>query len=394
MIGFEEAFGRVIKIAQPLEREVVPIALAHGRVLAESVTARFAMPRTDVSAMDGYAVRDADIGVAPFSLPISGEAFAGTPLGGPLPPGTAFRVFTGAPVPAGATRIIIQEDVERAGDVAHILRAPGASGNIRAAGSDFRDGEILVAAGTVLDWRSMTAVAAADRADVDVYRTPRVVIIATGDELAPPGTAFQRPGAIPESVSIGIAAFVGAHGGKVIRTRRLPDDPVVLAPEAASALADADLVIIIGGASVGDKDYTRRIFGAPLDYVFPKVAIKPGKPVFLAHVGNRLVIGLPGNPTSALVTARLFLAPLLAGLSGKDAASTVQFARGSCVDALPACGDRESFLRARRSAAGLVLADSQDSGSQRSLATSDALLRRAVGAPALEAGAEVEFLDF
>jgi len=394
MIAFDEALARVIAIAQPLGFETVRFAEASGRVLAEAVTARFAMPRTDVSAMDGYAVREAELGDLPFSLPVAGEAAAGSPPGRVLPNRSAFRIFTGAPVPEGADRVIVQENTERHGDRVTFLHPHGAGPNIRLAGSDFAAGEVLVPAGVRLGWRALTTAAAADRGELVVYRQPRAVILATGDELAAPGEARDRPGAIPESVSPGIAAFVTGQGGRVLRAERLPDAPEILADAAARALADADLVIMIGGASVGDRDYSRSVFGSAPDYVFPKVAIKPGKPVWLAKMGERLVMGLPGNPTSALVTARLFLAPLLVGLGGGEASSAVVFETGLCADALPACGDRETFLRARRTAEGLVLADSQDSGSQRSLAASDALIRRLPGEPSQPAGATVSFLDF
>ncbi len=394
MIAFDEALARVIAVAQPLGVETVPFAQASGRVLAEAVTARFAMPRTDVSAMDGYAVREAELGDLPFSLPVAGEAAAGSPPGQTLPNHSAFRIFTGAPVPEGADRVIVQENTERDDDRVTFLRPHGAGRNIRLAGSDFLAGEVLVPAGVRLGWRALTTAAAADRGELVVYRHPRVVILATGDELAAPGQAYQTPGAIPESVSPGIAAFVTGHGGCVLRAQRLPDTPDVMADAAERALADADLVIMVGGASVGERDYSRFVFGAAPDYVFPKVAIKPGKPVWLAKTGGRLVMGLPGNPTSALVTARLFLAPVLVGLGGGDSASAVVFETGLCADPLPACGDRETFLRARWTADGLLLADSQDSGSQRSLAASDALIRRPPGAPAQSAGAGVMFLSF
>jgi molybdopterin molybdotransferase len=187
---------------------------------------------------------------------------------------------------------------------------------------------------------------------------------------------------------------VGLWGGLVLRHERLPDTPDVLAEAATRALEEADLTVMIGGASVGERDYSRSVFGQAPDYVFPKVAIKPGKPVWLARVAGRLVMGLPGNPTSALVTARLFLAPLLQGLGGGDASGAVVFETGVCADPLPACGDRETFLRARRTDRGLVLADSQDSGSQRSLAASDALICRRPGAEAVPAGATVAFVPF
>ncbi|MBY9067427.1 molybdopterin molybdotransferase MoeA [Hyphomonas sp. WL0036] len=394
MISFNEALSRVIGVALPLGSESVSFEAASGRVLSEAVTARFAMPRTDVSAMDGYAVREADLKDIPFSLIIAGEAAAGTLPGQRLPERTAFRIFTGAPVPDGADRVIVQENAERAGDRVTFLRPHGPGRNIRAAGSDFAAGDLLVPAGIRLDWRALTTAAAADQGRISVWRQPCVVILATGDELAAPGQAMERPGAIPESVSPGIAAFVTAHGGCLLRSERLPDVPELLGAAAARALQEADLIIMIGGASVGDRDYSRSVFGEAPDYVFPKVAIKPGKPVWLARIGTRLVLGLPGNPTSALVTARLLLAPLLTGMSGGDAATAVVFEQGCCADPLPACGDRETFLRARMTERGLVLADSQDSGSQRSLAASDALIRRLPGAPAEPAGAPVSYIRF
>jgi molybdopterin molybdotransferase len=394
MIEFEEALARVIAIAQPLGFETIPLEQASGRVLAEPVTARFAMPRTDVSAMDGYAVREDDLGDVPFSLPIAGEAAAGASPGQVLPDRSAFRIFTGAPVPQGADRVIVQENTEREGDRVTFLRPHGPGRNIRTAGSDFETGEVLIPAGVRLCWRALTTAAAADQAGLSVYRQPRVVILATGDELAAPGEAHARAGAIPESVSPGIATFVGLQDGLVLRRERLPDRPDALAEAAARALEEVDLTVMIGGASVGERDYSRSVFGPAPDYVFPKVAIKPGKPVWLARVAGRLVMGLPGNPTSALVTARLFLAPLLQGLGGGDASGAVVFETGVCADPLPACGDRETFLRARRTDRGLVLADSQDSGSQRSLAASDALIRRRPGAEAEPAGATVVFAPF
>jgi len=394
MIAFDEALARVIAVAQPLGVEAIPFAQASRRVLAEAVTARFAMPRTDVSAMDGYAVREADLSDLPFSLPVAGEAAAGSPPGQVLPDRSAFRIFTGAPVPQGADRVIVQENTEREGDRVTFLRPHGAGRNIRPAGSDFAAGEMLVPQGVRLNWRALTTAAAADREKLVVYRQPRVVILATGDELAAPGEACERPGAIPESVSPGIVAFVTMQGGRVLRAERLPDTPAVMADAASRALAEADLLVMIGGASVGDRDYSRSVFGAAPDYVFPKVAIKPGKPVWLASIGGSLVMGLPGNPTSALVTARLFLAPLLVGLSGGDAASAVVLETGPCADALNNCGDRETFLRARRTADGLVLADSQDSGGQRSLEASDALIRRSPGSTAQPPGTRVMFLRF
>jgi molybdopterin molybdotransferase len=394
MISFQEAIAKINALASPLGSERLPLEQAAGRILTAPVVARFSMPAQDVSAMDGYAVRDADTKPVPFSLPIVGESFAGSDPSIVLKPGTTCRIFTGAPVPDGADRVIVQENIERDGDAARIVGPYGPGRHIRKAGSDFRKGDTLLPAGHRLDWRSMTTASAADRAEVDVYRAPRLVILATGDELAAPGQAHERAGAIPESVSFGLRAFAQDRGATVLRSLRLADDPALLIPAATTALEDADLVIVIGGASVGEKDFSRLMFGKSLDYVFPKVAIKPGKPVWLAKVGRRLVLGLPGNPTSALVTARLFLAPLLAGLSGGDPSRALAFRTCPCLDALPQTGDRETFLRARRNETGIILAASQDSSSQMALAFSDVLIRRHAGAPATQPGADITILDF
>lgn len=394
MISFEEALRKVLEVAIPLGTDSVPLSGAAGRVVAEPVAARLSMPRYDVSAMDGYAVRGADLVALPFTLPVRGESAAGSPPVFELAPGTAIRIFTGAPVPAGADRVIVQENVEREGDLARFVRPHGSARHIRTAGSDFREGDVLVPAGRELDWRTLTAAAAADQALLTVYRRPRVAILATGDELAAPGQAKEIPGAIPESISFAVAAFVRAAGGELVWQNRSPDDPAQLRLAAAEALAAADLVIVIGGASVGDRDHSRSMFADKPDYVFPKVAIKPGKPVWLARVDGRLVLGLPGNPTSALVTARLFLAPLLAGLGGRDAAASVVFETWRLAAALPAAGDRETFVRARISEEGALPLVHQDSSGQASLLEADLLLRQVPGGPDMQAGDHIPGLRF
>jgi molybdopterin molybdotransferase len=394
MIVFDEAIRRLLEIATPLGTETVSIDRAANRILAAPVTARSNMPAQDVSMMDGYAARDADLGDIPFSLPVSGESFAGSEAPSSLRAGSLCRIFTGAPVPDGADRVIVQENIERDGDTARIVSAFGSNRFIRKAGSDFRAGDVLLPVGHRLSWRSMTTAAAADRADVDVFRSPRVAIIATGDELATPGKAHETRGAIPESVSLGVATLAESRGASVVNLERQPDDLDILKRAASNALELADVVVIAGGASVGERDFSRLVFGEPLKYIFPKVAIKPGKPVWLARAGGRLVVGLPGNPTSALVTARLFLAPLLIGLSGGDASAELNFETTICRDALPATSDRETFLRASQTPDGLRLAATQNSASQRSLAFADVLIRRAPSSPAAPQGAEVSILKF
>ncbi len=267
--------------------------------------------------------------------------------------------------------------------------------NIRRRGSDFLEGDLILTAGTRLDARSIVAAAASDIAEAKVYKRPHVAVLATGDELAEPGRARDIPGAIPESVSFGAAAIARQWGGKCIECRRLPDEPALLESAAGEALSAADLVIVTGGASVGEKDYSRSMFDRfGLELIFSKVAIKPGKPVWLGRSLGRLVIGLPGNPTSALVTARLFLAPLLLQLGGGEADKAWNWQKAPLFNRLTAGGSRETFLRAGWKE-GLVepLAD-QDSSAQRALASADLLVRRAVEAAALDAGELVDVLDF
>lgn len=394
MIDFDTAQARLTDVAEPLGSEKVAIAAAHGRILAEPVVAAVASPPADSSAMDGYAVRERDLASLPASLRVAGEALPGRAFEGAVEPGTCVRIFTGAPVPAGADRVVIQEVVRREGPLAWFESALGAGRHIRAAGSDFLAGEVLLHAGERLGPRQLVAAAAADRSEVVVHRLPRIVILATGDELAAPGTARERPGAIPESVSFGVAAMARSWGGEVIGSRRLADDLPRLEAAGAEALEQSDLAVVTGGASVGERDFAKRLFGQALELVFAKVAIKPGKPVWLGRARGRLVLGLPGNPTSAMVTARLFLAPLLSGLSGSRPGAALGWRELPLAQPVGATGERETFARARLEDDAARLLSNQDSSAQRALADSDLLIRLAAGAPALGAGASVPALDF
>ncbi|KQY86603.1 MULTISPECIES: molybdopterin molybdotransferase MoeA [unclassified Brevundimonas] len=395
MIGFDEAAALIEAAATPLGRETVAMAEACGRVLAAPVVAGLDSPASDTSAMDGYAVRAAEVAELPVRLRVIGESFAGRGFDGRMGPGECVRIFTGAPMPAGADRVIIQEIVRRDGDEALFSPALGGGRHVRAMGSDFRAGDTLLQPGRRLDARAMVAAAAADRATVEVWRRPRVVVLGTGDELAEPGSAAGTPGSIPESVSFGVAALIAQYGGEVIGRRRLKDDPASLEAAAAAALDEADLVVVTGGASVGEKDYARAMFGpAGLALIIDKVAIKPGKPVWLGRARDRLVLGLPGNPTSAMVTGRLFLAPLVAGLSGAKAGSALDWRPARLGGALGACGDRETFHRAAWRDGRVHPLTDQDSSAQKALAAADLLIRRRPGEPDAAAGDEVETLDF
>jgi molybdopterin molybdotransferase len=395
MIAFDQAIALIAANAGPLGSEMVALDCAHGRTLAKAVAAKVRSPPFDASAMDGYAVREADLAKLPAVLEIVGESFAGAPCDRRLGAGECVRIFTGAEVPAGADRVIMQEAVERRGDWAHFDEPPGAGRHIRPAGSDFERGDVLLEAGTVLGPRSIVAAAAADVASISAHKQPRVRILATGDELIEPGAARDTPGGIPESVSFGIAALARDWGANIAGSVRLADRLDAMERAAASALEDCDLVVVTGGASVGEKDFAKTMFApAGLDLLFSKVAIKPGKPVWLGRAGSTLVIGLPGNPTSALVTGRLFLAPLLARLSGRSVDAALRWRSAPLADPIGACGTRETFHRARWKAERVEILSNQDSSAQKALAAADLLVRQRAGAPALEAGAVVDTLDF
>jgi molybdopterin molybdotransferase len=393
VIGFDGAVVRVAAAAQPLGRERVPLDEAHGRILAQEVRARIDGPRADVSAMDGYAVRDADLEAVPARLRVAGESFPGRNFGGTVGAGECVRIFTGGAVPAGADRVVIQEEVTREGDAACFAGPPGEARWIRRRGLDFAAGDLVLAPGRRLDARALVAAAGADLGEVEVFARPRVVLLATGDELVPPGEAAASAEAVPESASAGVAALIADWGGAVIARRRLPDDLDALHRAAAEALESADLVVVTGGASVGERDFAKAMFEG-LELAFDKVAMKPGKPVWLGRAGGTLALGLPGNPTSALVTARLLLAPLLLGLSGGAPAEALRWRRAPLAAGLGPCIGREEFVRAAYDGESARPFSNQDSSAQKTLADAALLIRRRPGAPAAAVGEMVEILEF
>lgn len=394
MIGFDAAIRLIDEAVTPLAGEAVALADASGRILAEPLLARADAPRVPVAAMDGYAVCDAT--TRPHEpLAVIGVSRAGCGFSGRVGAGQVVRIFTGAPMPEGADRCIMQEYARRDGDEVHFTDGYGPGWHVRAAGSDFAAGEQLLAAGARLTPRAMIAAAAADVSQFAVARQPRVVIIGTGDELAPPGTAHLRADAIPESVTYGVAALASQSDAVVVRRSIGPDDLAALTVEAGRAIDDADVVIVTGGASVGERDFAKPMFAEHgLDLLFPKVAIKPGKPVWLGRVRETWVLGLPGNPTSAMVTARLFLLPLLARLQGQVMAEVLRWRLLPLASRLPATGSRETFTRARLDDGGLTPLSNQDSGAQRALSEADWLIRCPPDQPARGAGHAVTALPF
>ncbi len=394
MITFDEALGLIGKAVAPLQPERVALAEAAGRVLMEPLHARRDSPRVAVATMDGYAVCDADA-QAGEALRVIGESRAGSGYSGTVGSGEAVRIFTGAPIPHGADRCIIQEHAVVQGDKVRFTEGYGPAWHVRPAGSDFTAGDLLLSSGTRLTPRAMVAAAAADVASLKVSSRPRIAIIGTGDELAPPGAAYLRDDAVPDSVTLGVAAMAGQAGGKVVARTIGLDDLPTLEVSAGTALEIADLVVVTGGASVGERDFAKPMFASHgLELVFSKVAIKPGKPVWLGQAAGKWVLGLPGNPTSAMVTARLFLRPLLARLQGQAIEKTINWRTLPLAAPLAATEDRETFVRARWDFRGLTPLSNQDSGSQGALWDAGWLIRCAPGGPARSAGELVDTLPF
>jgi molybdopterin molybdotransferase len=387
MITFDEAVALIRSAAKPLGRERAMLAQAAGRVLAAPVIAQIDAPRADVSAMDGYAVRSADLGVLPASLNVIGESFPGSGWAGTVDPGTCVQIFTGAPVPMGADRIVMQENVRREEDLVSIQPDVGKARHIRERGSDFGAGDELLAPGRVLDERAIAAAAAADMAEIDVFRQPRVHVLSTGDELAEPGGARARPDLVPDSVSLGIAWLAERWGGRCVARMTLKDE--------LAEMETADVIVVTGGASVGERDFAKAMF-APhgLERIFSKVAMRPGKPAWLGRAAGKLVVGLPGNPTSALVTGRLLLAPLLAGMTGRDLNVALAWETALLAAPLPSCDERETFHRARWIDGLVEVLPFQDSSAQKALAEADVLVRQRANSPAIAAGSPVDALRF
>jgi len=393
LASVDAALARVERCARPLAPRATPLDAAEGQVLARAVLAAQASPAADVAAMDGYAVRDADLAAGAATLKVIGQAFAGQPFEGALSPGTCVRIFTGAQTPAGADRVVIQENARQTGWLATLRAGAADKRHIRAAGSDFRPGDVLVEAGQTLTAPRLVAAAAADVAHVDIVPRPRVAILASGDELRAPGDPARLPASVPDTVSLGVAAMIRAFGGEADRPRRLRDDLPDLRQAAAAACEVSDLVVVTGGASVGARDHARTMFEPlGLELIFSKVALRPGKPVWLGRAGRTLVLGLPGNPTAAMVTARLFLVPLVAGLAGRPPRTAMAWGREPLAGGLEASGEWETYILGQSTKAGVAPAAVRDSSSQAALGRADVLIRRRPGAPAAAAGALVETL--
>jgi molybdopterin molybdotransferase len=390
MLSVAEARARILKGILPVTCETVALSDSLMRVLASPVKALRTQPPFDMSAMDGYAVRAADV-EAGGPLTVIGQSQAGLGFNGDLKPGQAVRIFTGAPVPPGADAILIQEDAERAGETIVARARVSDRQYIRPKGLDFREGDTLFAPGHRLSARDLGLAAGLGHAALPLRRRPVMAILATGDELVPPGVMPVGDEIIATS-SVALAALVQAEGAQAHDLGIVRDEEDALqAAVAAVRELRPDVLVTLGGASVGDHDLVRKVFEQQgLDLDFWKIAMRPGKPLISGRLDGIPTLGLPGNPVSAQVCALLFLKPLLRALLGRrDVEPLLEPAILGC--GLPANGRREDYMRASLSedAAGRLTVfpfEAQDSSMTRLFAQADALLVRAPDEPAAQKG--------
>ncbi|HEY4275082.1 MAG TPA: gephyrin-like molybdotransferase Glp [Rhizomicrobium sp.] len=387
MISVEEASRRILSVFAPLSGERIALENAAGCILAADAHAAADQPPYPVSMMDGYAVRSADTG--PRRL--IGSAPAGRPFVGALGAGETVRLFTGSVVPDGSDAVLAQEDAIAEGDVVRFTETPHPGKFIRLKGLDFRAGETLLPKGRRLAARDLALLAAGDLATVDVVRRPVIAFAATGDELSRPGEP-RKPGGIVSSSVYGLSALIAQWGGIPRDLGILPDRAEVIAQLAEEK---CDLLVTLGGASVGDHDLIQTALGSRgLALDFWKIAMRPGKPLIFGRLGETPFLGLPGNPVSTLVCATLFLRPAIAAMLG--AATDTPLLRGRLGGALKANDQRQDYLRARsewrdgeRWAHPLP---KQDSSMLKAFSEADALIVRAPYASVLAEGADIDLL--
>jgi len=410
MIPVEEARRRILAAFAVLPAETVALSDSLGRVLATDGAARRTQPWAALSAMDGYAVRAGDLAQVPAVLTEVGRVPAGRAFADTVGPGECVRIFTGAPLPDGTDAIVIQEDAEADGDRITVREAVPAGRFVRPAGLDFREGDVLLPAGTLMTARRVGLAAAMNLPWLRVRRRPRVAILATGDEIVMPGEPIG-PSQIVSANGPSLAAVVAACGGVAINLGIAPDDPAELARRVADARG-ADLLVTTGGASVGEHDLIREGLGAGaqggggaggggagggLALDFWRIAMRPGKPLMFGRIGDLPLLGLPGNPVSTLVCALLFLRPALLALQGltvQEKPATARLGR-----ALDANDRRQDYLRSRldRAEDGALVAtpfDRQDSSMVATLADAGCLAVRPPHAPPAAAGETIEIVPF
>jgi molybdopterin molybdotransferase len=396
VISVDEALGRIVGLAPPMPPENIALAESAGRALAADQAARRTQPPFDASAMDGYAVRAEDVATAPVTLRLIGHAPAGNAFDGVVGPGEAVRIFTGGPIPAGANAVVLQEDTEAGDGIVTVTEAGSVGQHIRRAGIDFHEGSVLLHAGRVLTPAAVGLLAAMGVTWLDVRRKPRVALIATGDELVRPGEPVG-PNQIVSSNSIALKALVERHGGVALDMGIARDDEQSLR-DLVDHARGADILVTIGGASVGDHDLVKRVLGdIGLEIDFWKIALRPGKPLIFGRMGETLMLGLPGNPVSSMVCGLLFLVPLIRAMLGIRPVPlpTEQALLGS---PLPANRERQDYMRAalfrsdRRAMPVATPFRTQDSSMISLFANAGCLVIRPPHAPAAKEGEMVEIL--
>ncbi len=390
LISLDEARTRLLALATARSAITLPLHETTGLVLAQPLTSRRNQPAADLSAMDGYAVRGANL---PGPWYVIGESAAGRPFAGAIGPGEAARISTGAMIPDGADCVVVQEDVARAGEHLTLTgdgpATPGA--HIRRAGHDFTEGTPLAQAGAVIDARLIALAAMAGHGTLPVHPRPRIAIISTGDELVPPGEPLPSPAHIPASNGVMLASMLTALPVDLIVPPLLPDDRATIAAALANH-ANADIIVTTGGASVGDHDLIQPALadsGGSVD--FWRIAMRPGKPVMVGTLGQAIVLGLPGNPVSAYVTALLLLFPLVRKMLGYQQLVPI-IAQGVAGMPFPANGQRQDFVRARIESGALHRIGNQDSGALSALHAADALVVRPAHAPEVLPGEAIDYI--
>ncbi len=398
LLAVDEALAQILKGVKPLGSEEVPLSSAGGRVLSRPLKAQRAQPPFAASAMDGYAVRAADTAEVPATLKVIGEAPAGHGFSGRVGRAMAVRIFTGAPMPKGADTVIMQENTEAGKDTVTVLETARRGNFVRNTGLDFKKGETLLPGFTIMGARQIGLAAAMNHARVPVVRRPSVALLATGDELVEPGTT-PRDDQIISSNTLAISVMIARCGGEPLDLGIIPDKATRI-EKAIERAAGADILVTIGGASVGDHDLVQAAMEkSGVKIGFWKIAMRPGKPLMFGKRGHQRVIGLPGNPVSAMVCTRLFILPLIARMTGNAGSfDPVAAVLGS---GMGANDQRQDYVRATlaRGDQGQLVATpfpKQDSSMQRVFAAADCLIIRPPHAPASETGQQVPvlLLDF
>jgi len=393
LLSVAQARARILAgVSRVRLAETVALEHASGRTLASDLAAKRTQPPKAMSAMDGYAVRAEDLSQLPVKLKQIGESTAGHGFPGPIGPRETVRIFTGAPVPLGCDTILVQENAREEAGFVEPLAAVASGRNIRAKGVDFTEGDVLLAAGTRLGASNIGLAAAMNFAEVAVIRRPRVAILATGDELVRPGETIG-PDQIIATNSYAVAALIEGAGGEPLDLGIAKDELGALETGVSAArAASADLLVTIGGASVGDYDLVKPALAKQgMELNFWKIAMRPGKPVIHGRLGDMIILGLPGNPVAAVVAGIMFLVPLVRALSGDPDAGRDQSEPAILGKALRANDSRQDYMRATLQPVetGLPIAtpfDIQDSSLLRVLAQAQCLLVRAPHAPAAAAG--------